>query len=121
VAHPGPADRSPIRLVQLREDELAGSPGAEYVHSDMIQPGKTHSFNAGIGQRTRDRGFVEDGFIDSDGEIVDVVGGRVSQLTTTMVNTTWFAGIDLIEFRQHTIYFERYPMCREGTLNWNQL
>ncbi len=95
--------------------------GADHVHGDVIQPGDTFSLNASIGQRTRERGFVEDGFIDADGEIIDVVGGGVSQLATTMVNTAWFAGIELIDFRQHTIYFERYPMCREGTLNWNSL
>ncbi len=95
--------------------------GAEQIHGDVIQPGESYSLNAGIGERTRDRGFVEDGFIDADGEIIDVVGGGVSQLATTMVNAIWFAGIDLVEFRQHTIYFERYPMCREGTLNWNSL
>lgn len=95
--------------------------GADYVHGDVIEPGETYSLNAGIGERTRDGGFVEDGFIDADGEIIDVVGGGVSQLATTMVNTAWFAGIELLEFRQHTIYFERYPMCREGTLNWNSL
>lgn len=95
--------------------------GADYVHGDVVEPGETYSINAGIGRRTLERGFVEDGFIDEGGDITNVIGGGVSQLATTMVNAVWFSGIELDDFRQHTIYFERYPMCREGTLVWDVL
>ncbi|MGM0617528.1 MAG: VanW family protein, partial [Actinomycetota bacterium] len=94
---------------------------ADYIDGDVIGPGDTYSLNQGIGQRTRARGFVEDGFIDDDGQLISVVGGGVSQMGTTFVNAAWFSGIQLDEFRQHSIYFERYPMCREATLAWEVL
>jgi len=94
---------------------------ADYIDGDVIAPGETYSLNQGIGERTRARGFVEDGFIDSGGQLISVVGGGVSQMGTTFVNAAWFSGIQLDEFRQHSIYFERYPMCREATLAWNVL
>lgn len=40
---------------------------------------------------------------------------------TTFLNAAWFASIELVDFRQHTIYFERYPMCRQATLARNLL
>jgi vancomycin resistance protein YoaR len=48
---------------------------------------------------------------------VDCVGGGVSQLGTTFMNTAWFTGVQLPEFRQHSIYFPRYPVCHEATLS----
>ncbi len=94
---------------------------ADYIDGSVIDPGESFSLNAGIGPRTADRGFVPNGFIDEDGEVVSVVGGGVSQMGTTFVNAAWFAGIEIEEFRPHTTYFERYPMCREATLAWDIL
>ena len=94
---------------------------ADYIDGDVIPAGGTYSLNEGIGPRTSARGFVANGFIDADGEVISVVGGGVSQMGTTFLNAAWQAGIQIDAFRQHTIYFERYPMCREATLIWGQL
>ena len=94
---------------------------ADYIDGDVIPSGASYSLNQGIGQRTSARGFVPNGFIDEDGEVISVVGGGVSQMGTTFLNAAWFAGIELVEFRQHSLYFERYPMCREATLAWDTL
>lgn len=96
---------------------------ADYIDGDVIAAGAGYSLNQGIGRRTRARGFreVEDGCIGSGGEAVDCVGGGVSQMATTFMNAAWFTGIEFIEFRQHTIYFPRYPMCHEATLSWGSL
>ncbi len=93
---------------------------ADYIDGDVIAPGETYSLNQGIGQRTAARGFVENGFID-DGDVISVVGGGVSQMGTTFLNAAWFAGIQIDAFRPHSIYFPRYPMCREATLIFNTL
>jgi vancomycin resistance protein YoaR len=89
----------------------------------VISSGATYSLNQGIGRRTRARGFreVENGCIGADGEPVDCVGGGVSQMGTTFLNAAWFTGIEIVEFRQHTRYFTRYPVCHEATLSWGSL
>ena len=94
---------------------------ADYIDGDVIPAGGSYSLNEGIGPRTTARGFVSNGFIDGDGQVISVVGGGVSQMGTTFLNAAWEAGIQLDAFRQHTIYFERYPMCREATLIWDVL
>jgi len=109
------------RLVPGQDRNVNIGLAADYIDGDVIDPGESYSLNRGIGERTRARGFIEDGFIDSDGELISVVGGGVSQMGTTFLNAAWFAGIELDEFQQHSIYFERYPMCREATLAWNVL
>ncbi|MGF1597232.1 MAG: VanW family protein [Acidimicrobiales bacterium] len=94
---------------------------ADYIDGDVIPAGWSYSLNDGIGERTEARGFGPNGYIDEVGNIISVTGGGVSQMGTTFLNASWLAGLRLDEFRQHTIYFERYPMCREATLAWNLL
>lgn len=97
---------------------------ADYMQGDVIAAGATYSLNHdGIGERTTARGFrlVENGCIGTEGEPVDCVGGGTSQMATTFMNVAWFTGVELVEFRQHTIYFPRYPVCHEATLSWGSL
>lgn len=91
---------------------------ARFLDGSVIASGETFSLNAALGERTLARGFLPDGMI-SDGEIIDVPGGGVSQMATTFLNAAWFSGIRLDRFRPHTIWFERYPMCREATIVWD--
>jgi hypothetical protein len=93
---------------------------ARLLDGSVIGSGDTFSLNAALGERTLARGFLRDGMI-SGGEIIDVPGGGVSQMATTFLNAAWFSGIRLDRFRQHTIWFERYPMCREATIVWDLL
>jgi len=97
---------------------------ADYMQDDVIAAGATYSLNHdGIGERTTARGFrlVENGCIGAGGQAVDCVGGGTSQMATTFMNVAWFTGIELVEWRQHTIYFPRYPVCHEATLSWGSL
>ena len=89
---------------------------ADYIDGDVIPVGGSYSLSRGIGPRTTARGFVPNGFI-SGGELLSAIGGGVSQMGTTFVNAAWFSGIQIDRFRPHSIYFTRYPMCREATLS----
>jgi vancomycin resistance protein YoaR len=89
---------------------------ADFLDGALILPDERFSLNEAIGPRTEERGFVENGFIDAEGEMTDVVGGGVSQLGTTFLNAVWATGIQVDEFQPHSYYFERYPMGREATL-----
>jgi vancomycin resistance protein YoaR len=93
---------------------------ADYLDGSLVLPGERLSLNDAIGRRTTDRGFGEGGFI-RDGEIVEVVGGGVSQMATTFMNAAWFAGVELVEFQPHSLYFSQYPVGRESTMSGNTL
>ncbi len=109
---------TPLTPGQPRNANIARA--VELIDGDVILPGERYSLNQGIGERTEARGFGENGFID-DGELVSVVGGGISQVATTFLNTAWFAGIDLVTFTPHSQYFQRYPEGREATLAWGVL
>jgi vancomycin resistance protein YoaR len=83
----------------------------------VVEPSQTVSVNAIVGPRTQKNGFVLAPGIE-DGEMVDSVGGGVSQFATTFFNALFHAGYDIIERQPHTYWFPRYPMAHEATLSW---
>ena len=90
---------------------------AEAVDGTVIAPGERFSLNGVAGPRTRAKGYVPAPFI-SDGELKDSVGGGVSQMSTTVYNAAYFAGLHIDAHTPHSFYISRYPPGREATLDY---
>ena len=90
---------------------------AEIVDGTIIPAGASYELNHAVGRRTQENGFVAGGAI-IDGELTTDIGGGVSQFATTFFNASWFAGIELVDWKAHSIYFSRYPAGREATVNY---
>lgn len=91
---------------------------ADLVDGATLLPGENYSVNDRIGRRTLEKGFLPAGAID-DGRILDDdVGGGISQFATTFYNAAFFAGIEVLEHRPHTLPISRYPLGREATFNY---
>lgn len=90
---------------------------ADMLDGLLVLPGEIVSVNATIGPRTVKNGFVEAPTIE-EGEMVDSLGGGVSQFATTFFNALFYGGYDIIERQPHSFYFARYPMGHEATLSW---
>ncbi len=93
---------------------------AEIVDGSYLAPGETFSLNGTAGRRTKARGFVADGAI-VDGELVDEVGGGVSQFATTLFNAAFFAGLPIPAHQPHSFYISRYPPGRESTVYFGSI
>lgn len=91
---------------------------ADLVDGAVIWPGEVFSLNGHVGERTREKGFVEGGAIGPEGELVEEVGGGVSQFATTFYNAVFFGCYEDVEHKPHSQYFTRYPVVREATINW---
>ena len=92
------------------------------VDEAIVQPGEVFSINEYVGQRTKAKGYVEAGAIIG-GKLVSSghpanIGGGTSQFATTLYNAVFFAGLEDVEHRPHSVWFSRYPMGREATLSW---
>jgi vancomycin resistance protein YoaR len=83
----------------------------------IVKPGETVSVNAVIGPRTSKNGFVPAPTIE-EGEMVETIGGGISQFATTLFNALFHGGYDIIERQPHTYWFTRYPMGHEATLSF---
>ena len=90
---------------------------AEIVDGTLLKPGETFSLNDTVGERTVANGFTE-GYVISDGILVQDLGGGVSQMATTLFNAMFFAGLEDVEHKPHSFYIDRYPVGREATVAW---
>ena len=90
---------------------------ADAVDGALVWPGDEFSLNDHVGQRTLTKGYVPAPMI-LNGEIVDDVGGGVSQFATTMYNAVFFGCYEDVEHTPHSLYFSRYPEGREATVSW---
>lgn len=90
---------------------------ASAVDGAVVMPGEQFDLNVHVGERTIEKGYVPAPMI-LKGEIVDDVGGGVSQFATTIYNAVFFGCYEDIEHRAHSRYFSRYPEGREATVSW---
>lgn len=89
--------------------------GLGHVNGTVVMPGEQFSLAERLAPITAERGYVEAGVI-VDGRLVNGIGGGLSQVSTTVLNTAWFAGVQLDEFTPHSYYISRYPVGREATI-----
>ncbi len=93
---------------------------ADRVNDALVPPGEEFSLNGHVGRRTVEDGFVEDGTL-LRGELVDTIGGGVSQFATTFYNAVYWGGFKDITHKTHSFYFSRYPEGIEATINWPEV
>lgn len=89
--------------------------GLGHVNGTVVMPGDTFSLANTLAPISPERGYVEAGVI-SDGRLVKGIGGGLSQVSTTVLNTAWEAGLQLDEFHPHSYYISRYPVGKEATI-----
>ncbi|WP_435205506.1 VanW family protein [Micromonospora sp. bgisy143] len=93
---------------------------AKKVDGTVVLPGKTFSLNGHTGERGYAQGY-RDAPVILDGKLVPGVGGGTSQFTTTLFNATYYAGLEDVEHKPHSYWFDRYPAVIESTIFWPNL
>jgi vancomycin resistance protein YoaR len=97
-----------VRLVSALVDRTLIAPGAEF------------SFNRTTGERTADKGFREAPVI-INGELQTGLGGGVCQVSTTVFNAAYDAGLPITNRTNHSLYISHYPTGRDATVNYPDL
>jgi vancomycin resistance protein YoaR len=87
------------------------------VDGHLIAPGETFSFNRATGERTAEKGFLEAPVI-INGELQTGLGGGVCQVSTTVFNAAYEAGLPVAERTNHALYISHYPQGRDATVNY---
>ncbi|MDI6102581.1 VanW family protein [Actinoplanes sp. NEAU-A12] len=93
---------------------------AKQVRGALVLPGKTFSLNKHTGERGYAQGY-KDAPVIVGGNLQPGVGGGVSQFTTTLFNASYYAGLQDVEHKPHSYYFDRYPAVIESTIFWPDL
>ncbi len=90
---------------------------SQLIDETFIPPGSVFSFNDATGERNADRGFLEAPVI-INGELQTGLGGGVCQVSTTVFNAAFEAGLSIEERTNHALYISHYPTGRDATVNY---
>ena len=90
---------------------------ARLIDRHLIAPGATFSFNKTTGERNAAKGFLEAPVI-INGELKSGLGGGVCQVSTTVFNAAYEAGLPITERHNHALYIDHYPLGRDATVNY---
>jgi vancomycin resistance protein YoaR len=93
---------------------------ANLIDRTLIRPGQVFSFNGTTGERNASKGFREAPVI-INGELQTGLGGGVCQVSTTVFNAAYEAGLDITERTNHALYISHYPQGRDATVNYPDL
>jgi vancomycin resistance protein YoaR len=93
---------------------------AHLVDGALIPPGKEFSFNATTGERNAAKGFLEAPVI-INGELQTGLGGGVCQVSTTVFNAAYEAGLPIPQRTNHALYISHYPLGRDATVDYPSL
>ena len=91
---------------------------ARYIDGTVLLPGETFSMNDTILERTREHGYTEGFVIGPGGIFREDLGGGVSAAATAVWTAAFFAGMERVETRAHSIYISRYAPGLEATVAW---
>ncbi|QQM67069.1 VanW family protein [Actinomyces weissii] len=89
--------------------------GTAAVNGTLVLPGQSYSMAQTIGPVEPERGYAEAGVIVGS-KHVNGMGGGLSQVTTTVFNAAYAAGMEDDEHTPHSQYMSRYPAGLEATL-----
>ena len=90
---------------------------AHLVDDKLIAPDATFSFNGTTGDRNAAKGFLEAPVI-VNGELTTGLGGGVCQVSTTVFNAAFEAGLEITERTNHALYISHYPQGRDATVDY---
>jgi vancomycin resistance protein YoaR len=114
-----------VGLVSSFTTEYGGVPNrihnvqlvARLVDDKLIAPGAEFSFNRTTGERTAAKGFLVAPVI-VNGEVTTGLGGGVCQVSTTVFNAAFEAGVKITARTNHALYISHYPQGRDATVNY---
>ena len=92
---------------------------AEAINGTVIKPGQEFSFNGTVGQRTEAKGY-KSAAAYNNGEVVQEIGGGVCQVSTTLYNAVFKAGLKISSRRSHTFEPSYVTPGRDATVSWDQ-
>ena len=92
---------------------------AEAINGTVIKPGHEFSFNGTVGQRTEAKGY-KGAAAYNNGEVVQEIGGGVCQVSTTLYNAVFKAGLKISYRRSHTFEPNYVTPGRDATVSYEQ-
>ncbi len=88
---------------------------ASWINNTLLLSNEVFSLLNVIGDFSEERGFKE-AYVIMSGELVPELGGGTCQIGTTLYNTVALADLDVLSRRNHSFFFNIYPLGRDATV-----
>jgi vancomycin resistance protein YoaR len=111
--------RQDFDYLPYREKNVAQA--ARYMDGMILEPGEIYSMNETIKERTTKNGYVKGIYIGEGGRFAFGLGGGVSIITSATWTAAFYAGLERIEQRAHSVLIARYEPGLEATVSWPKL
>jgi vancomycin resistance protein YoaR len=82
----------------------------------LLAPGEEFDTDKRLGKRDRAHGWRRAPGIVGQGVLKDVYGGGICQVSTTLFNAVFEAGLEITERYNHSMYINHYPPGRDATV-----
>jgi len=93
---------------------------ASYIHGIVLNPGDSFSFNGTVGRSATERGFLPAGGF-RDGQLVDMVGGGICQVASSLYDNVLHAYLEVLQRRAHTLPITYLPLGHDAAIYYGVL
>ena len=83
--------------------------GTSLCSGTLLAPGEVFDTDERLGTRDAAHGWLRAPGIVGDGVIKQVYGGGICQISTTLFNAVFEAGLEVVERHNHSVYINHYP------------
>jgi len=90
------------------------------INEVVIMPGETFSYNKTLGKRTPEAGYKNAGGF-AGGRVVDMIGGGICQISSTLYNAVVLADLEVTERYAHMFQALYVDASRDATVSWGTL
>lgn len=88
------------------------------IDGTVLEPGEVFSFDAVVGQRTKERGFKKAHVFSGPNSGAEGYGGGVCQVASTIFNTALLANMKINLRYQHVQRVGYVPLGRDAAISW---
>jgi len=90
------------------------------INGKILMPGEIFSFNEVLGERTKERGYMEAPVI-IDNKVESGIGGGICQVSSTLYNAILKAGIQDIDRTHHSLPSSYVGLGLDATVDWGNI
>lgn len=93
----------------------------EMINNKIVEPNEEFSFNETIGPMNEAYGFKKATGFDSDGNLIQIPGGGMCQISSTLYNAVMLANLEVTERHAHSRRVNYVPADKDATIYYPTL
>ncbi len=87
-----------------------------YLNNSIIKVGQIFSFNDKLGPFSEEQGYTESTGFDAEGKIIQIVGGGICQVSSTLYNVALISKLEIIERNEHSAPVDYVAQGKDATI-----